>query len=50
MMEVCERFGMKIPEYRALSRGERVLYDRHVLLKLELEAKNPVFKLAVPRK
>lgn len=39
MLEVCERFSMRIPEYQALSPGERVLYDQYVRIKLEAEAK-----------
>ncbi len=44
MLEVCERFGMRIDEYRNLAPGERILYDQYTLVKLEDEARTPVFK------
>jgi len=45
MLEVCERFGMRIAEYEALPPGEKMLYDRYALLKLKEAAKNPVVRL-----
>jgi len=44
MLEVCERFNMRIGEYQALPHGERVLYDQYTLIKLEKEAKTPALK------
>ena len=35
MLEVCERFGMRIDEYRALPPGEKALYGQYALVKLE---------------
>jgi hypothetical protein len=49
MLEVCERFGIRISDYRALPAGERTLYDQYTLLKLEAETRTPVVKLDVPR-
>jgi hypothetical protein len=45
MLEVCERFSMRVSEYRALPPGERALYNQFTLLKLEEEAKKPYIKL-----
>jgi hypothetical protein len=50
MIEVCERFNMRISEYQALPPGDRVLYNQYTLFKLEAEAKTPALKLLVPRK
>lgn len=44
MLEVCERFNMRIDEYMSLPEGERVLYDQYTLVKLDIEAKTPVIK------
>lgn len=44
MLEVCERFNMRIDEYMNLPERERVLYDQYTLIKLENEAKTPVIK------
>ena len=46
MMEVCERFSMRIGEYLALPLGERTLYDQYTLFKLEAEAKTPALKFS----
>jgi len=45
MLEVCDRFKMTIADYRALPKGERLLYEQYTLLKLEQEAKTPVLKI-----
>jgi hypothetical protein len=44
MLEVCERFQMRISEYQALPPGERVLYDQYTLIKIEAEAKAPTLR------
>lgn len=41
MLEVCERFKMRISEYQALPLGEKALYNQYALIKLEFEAKAP---------
>jgi len=45
MLEVCERFNMRIEEYRQLQPGERALYNQYVLLKIEEAAKTPQISL-----
>jgi len=44
MLEVCERFNMRMDEYLLLSPGERALYNQYTLKKLEKEAKTPAIK------
>lgn len=41
MLEVCERFNMRINEYKALPAGERALYDAYAIIRREEEAKIP---------
>ena len=43
MLEVCRRFPAigTIPKYKALSLGERILYNQYVVWMLEIEAKQP---------
>jgi len=50
VLEVCERFNMRIGEYQALSPGERILYDGYTLIKLEAEAKTPALKFDLSKK
>ncbi|MFP3153137.1 hypothetical protein LQZ18_01640 [Lachnospiraceae bacterium ZAX-1] len=52
MLEVCERFPKigDIPTYQALPIGERILYDRYALMKIEAETRTPAIKLELPKK
>ena len=45
MLEVCERFNMRIGEYLSLFPGEKVLYNQYTLIKIKEEAKNIKFRL-----
>lgn len=45
MLEVCERFNMRIDEYKTLPPGDKALYNQFSLLKLENENKTVKFKL-----
>ncbi len=49
MLEVCERFNMRIAEYRALPIGEKALYNQYALLKLreEVKASSLIFRQTV---
>jgi len=49
MLEVCERFNMRISEYQALPAGERLLYDQYALLKLEIEKNTPALKFTASK-
>ena len=45
MLEVCDRFNMRIDEYQELPAGEKALYNQYALLKLEEAARTPAINL-----
>jgi len=45
MLEVCERFNMRIEEYLSLPSGEKALYNQYTLIKIKEEAKSLKFRL-----
>lgn len=46
MLEVCERFNMRIDEYLSLPIGDRALYNQYTIIKIEAESKVITMKFA----